>query len=105
MPLVDGYSSTQMIRQEEQKPATKLSSVAKDLGRTPIFAVSASLKPEDLGKFVEIGFDGWLLKPVDFRRLNLLLSGAFSAYSRKEGSYDRSRFKMGGWFAASLDTK
>jgi CheY-like chemotaxis protein len=105
MPLVDGYASTRLIREEESKPSTMLSLVAEVRGRTPIFAVSASLKADDLGKFLEMGFDGWLLKPIDFRRLNLLLAGAFSADARKEGLYDRSRFNLGGWFAASLSVK
>jgi CheY-like chemotaxis protein len=105
MPLVDGNTSTRMIRERESQTATQLSPVAKNLGRTPIFAVSASLRAEDLGKFIESGFDGWLLKPIDFRRLNVLLAGAFSADARQEGLYERTNFNMGGWFAISLDSK
>jgi CheY-like chemotaxis protein len=104
MPLVDGNASTRMIRDREGQTTTMLSPVAKKLGRTPIFAVSASLRPEDLGRFKESGFDGWLLKPIEFRRLNLLLAGAFSAEARQEGLYECAKFKLGGWFASSLDS-
>jgi CheY-like chemotaxis protein len=102
---VDGFASARLIRENEKDKATNLSFVAKELGRTPIFAVSASLKADDVDKFVDVGFDGWLLKPIDFRRLNLILTGAFSTDIRTEGLYDRSRFKLGGWFTASLVSK
>jgi CheY-like chemotaxis protein len=105
MPLVDGYISTRMIREHERKTDTVLPLEARSIGRTPIFAVSASLRAEDLEKFVEIGFDGWLLKPIDFQRLNLTLAGAFSSGKRQEGIYERSRFRLGGWFATPAYTK
>jgi CheY-like chemotaxis protein len=66
--------------------------------RVPIFAVSASLKMEEEDEFREAGFDGWLLKPIDFRRLSLLLGGAFSDVARREGYYHPDRFGIGGWF-------
>jgi CheY-like chemotaxis protein len=105
MPLVDGRASTILIREFERENPEKLSPVAKKVGRTPIFAVSASLVPEKQDFYMETGFDGWLLKPIDFRRLSLLLAGAFSEESRQEGLYDSLRFKLGGWFTASLDSK
>jgi CheY-like chemotaxis protein len=94
-----------MIRQHESSSDTVSSSVTASVGRMPIFAVSASLRAEDMENFVEIGFDGWLLKPIDFRRLNLLLAGASSSEKRQEGLYERSRFRLGGWFTASPCTK
>ncbi|RDW85559.1 hypothetical protein BP5796_03884 [Coleophoma crateriformis] len=90
MPSVDGTFSTKLIRfmetesmnrnkyngQEQQSPKP----------RVPIIAVSASL------------FDGWLMKPIDFRRLDLLLEGVKTPKSRREALYTPGQWDKGGWF-------
>lgn len=97
MPLVDGYIATKMIREFEKANPGQLSASARMYGRTPIFAVSASLNPSNLHKILETGFDGWLIKPVNFKRLNMYLLGAFSEEARKTAIFDPAQFLAGGW--------
>jgi CheY-like chemotaxis protein len=103
MPLVDGYAATRMIRESEKMHPEMLSEVALRYGRTPIFAISASLEPEMRNNLVDTGFDGCLVKPVSFKRLTILLKGAFSREFRKEGIYDNAQFVDGGWFCEDLE--
>jgi CheY-like chemotaxis protein len=102
MPLVDGYVATEMIRKFEQANPQLLSTTARMYGRIPIFAVSASLRPSHLHKILRTGFDGWVIKPVNFKRLNMYLLGAFSAEARKAAAFDPKHFLAGGWFDVSL---
>lgn len=99
MPIVDGFSSTKMIRSlEKTHPNTCLSGRATHNGRIPIFAVSASLVEKDREKYVQTGFDGWILKPVDFRRVNLLLKGIVDHGAREDCLYGPGMWEHGGWF-------
>lgn len=66
--------------------------------RLPIFAVSSSLNQHTKEELLEAGFDGWLSKPIDFQRLDIILKGAKCKRSRKEGRYRTKDFKAGGWF-------
>jgi len=93
-----------MIRELEKKSFHQLSNVAKIYGRTPLFAVSARISASDYDEFVANGFDGWLTKPVNFHRLKMILSGAFSAEARAEGIYENDDFAAGGWFKISIDS-
>ena len=99
MPIVDGFSSTKMIRSFEKTHSTTcLSRRARLNSRIPIFAVSASLVESEWQKYVETGFDGWILKPVDFERVGLLLKGLIDAETRKECVYQPGQWERGGWF-------
>jgi DNA-binding response OmpR family regulator len=99
MPIVDGFSSTKMIRSFEKTHSTVcLSRRARLNSRIPIFAVSASLVESERQKYVETGFDGWILKPVDFERVGLLLKGLIDAEARKECLYQPGQWERGGWF-------
>ncbi|OQV11121.1 Response regulator receiver domain-containing protein isoform 1 [Cladophialophora immunda] len=98
MPFVNGWQATQMIRSLE-KTTTDIPHSTDEYGRIPIFAISATLRKEQRQSFAASGFDGWLLKPVDFKRLALILSGAFNADSRKRGLYEEASFQQGGWFS------
>ncbi|KAF1998806.1 hypothetical protein P154DRAFT_621496 [Amniculicola lignicola CBS 123094] len=99
MPLVDGYVATEMIREFERENPQLLSKSAQLHGRTPIFAVSASLKPSHLPKILASGFDGWIIKPVNFKTLGVYLLGAFSVEARKTAAYDPNHFLAGGWLS------
>lgn len=105
MPLVDGYIATEMIREFEKANPRLLSPTAQVYGRTPIFAVSASLKPSHLHKILKTGFDGWVIKPVNFKRLNMYLLGAFSEEGRKAAAFDPAQFLAGGWFDVALEDR
>jgi hypothetical protein len=99
MPIVDGFSSTKMIRSFEKTHSTIcLSRRARLNSRIPIFAVSASLVENERHKYMETGFDGWILKPVDFERVGLILKGLIDAEARKECLYQPGKWERGGWF-------
>lgn len=99
MPIVDGLSSTEMIRKLEGSPEHQgHSPLAKSNGRIPIFAVSASLVENEKQKYVDAGFDGWVLKPIDFKRLNTLLSGIMDDEVRHSSLYEPGEWERGGWF-------
>ncbi|KAI9787442.1 MAG: hypothetical protein M1816_007490 [Peltula sp. TS41687] len=82
-----------MIRSfEKVNPSAGLSA------RVPIFAVSASLVERNREKYIEAGFDGWVLKPIDFKRLQLLLVGILQQDARNQAVYKEGKWERGGWF-------
>lgn len=93
MPIVDGLSAAKMIREYE---------VQADLGNdyVPIFAVSASLSEKDRQHYVDAGFDGWIMKPIDFQRIYELLEGVKSTEKRSSCFYRPGMWEQGGWFSA-----
>ncbi|KAL7924906.1 hypothetical protein ACQKWADRAFT_311077 [Trichoderma austrokoningii] len=102
MPIVDGLTSTKMIREMETSSKHKgHSTLASKCGRIPIFAVSASLVEELKNTYVEAGFDGWILKPVDFKRLSTLLKGIHDSETRDSCIYVPGEWERGGWFTES----
>lgn len=99
MPIVDGLTSTKMIRSYEKTHATKVLSLrAAFNGRIPIFAVSASLVEKERQKYIDAGFDGWILKPIDFKRLRVLMTGIVQSDVRESCLYTPSQWEKGGWF-------
>lgn len=102
MPIVDGLTSTKMIRAFEQKQqgAAALSPVAGPHGRIPVMAVSASLVEREKDTYVGAGFDAWILKPINFARLETLLRGLVDDAVRDEALYVPGEWERGGWFAA-----
>lgn len=99
MPIVDGLTSTKMIRSIEKSQTDKqLSERAALNGRIPIFAVSASLLERERQKYIDAGFDGWILKPIDFKRLNILMRGIVDDAARDSCVYQSGQWEKGGWF-------
>jgi CheY-like chemotaxis protein len=99
MPIVDGLTSTKMIRSfEKTHPTARLSRRAALNGRVPIIAVSASLVEKEKQTYVDAGFDGWILKPISFPRLNKLMKGIVDAAVREEALYTPGGWERGGWF-------
>lgn len=99
MPIVDGLTSTKMIRSyEKANSQSKLSARASINGRVPIFAVSASLVERQRQTYINAGFDGWILKPIDFKRLNVLLLGIVDDPIRVSCLYRPGEWEKGGWF-------
>ncbi|KAJ6049762.1 uncharacterized protein N7446_006911 [Penicillium canescens] len=94
MPIVDGLSATKMIREHEQA----MTSSGLPETRVPIFAVSASLLEKDREMYVQSGFDGWVMKPIDFHRVNLLLGGVRIKWMRNRCVYQPGIWEQGGWF-------
>lgn len=99
MPIVDGMKSTWMIRDFERSlPPDNLSTIATMNGRVPIFAVSASLLEKDARRYIDAGFDGWIMKPINFHRLNELLDCLRNEGARKNETYVPGHWEKGGWF-------
>lgn len=88
-----------MIRAFEHKAKqSALAPAAENHGGIPILAVSASLVERERPSYIGAGFDGWILKPIDFRRLNTLLEGTYSQDARKSSLYVPGQWERGGWF-------
>ncbi|KAE8153397.1 GAF domain-like protein [Aspergillus avenaceus] len=99
MPIVDGITSTKMIRQFEQESSdVTLSDFSSRNGQIPIFAVSASLLEKDIDIYTSAGFDGWIMKPINFDRLNTLLAGLRHDETRNNAAYQPGQWEIGGWF-------
>ena len=98
MPIVDGLTSTKMIRSFEKTHQGRLSRRASLNERIPIIAVSASLVEKDRQVYIDGGFDGWILKPVDFKRLNVLLRAIVEEETRNSCLYRPGNWEQGGWF-------
>jgi len=98
MPIVDGLTSTKMIRSYERTHANIYSPRAKLNGRIPIVAVSASLIEKDRQQYIDAGFDAWVLKPIPFDRLNMILAAIVDKDTRKDWLYKPGQWERGGWF-------
>ncbi|KAM7202505.1 hypothetical protein V8F33_002725 [Rhypophila sp. PSN 637] len=105
MPIVDGLNSTKMIREfeQEQKPdpeqgRTGLLTTAHRDYRIPIIAVSASLVEHKKDIYIGAGFDGWILKPIDFSRLETIIRGVGDEQARDDNLYVPGQWERGGWF-------
>ncbi|KAJ5090151.1 hypothetical protein N7532_008835 [Penicillium argentinense] len=94
MPIVDGSSATKMIREHEAELSTQQN-------RIPIFAVSASLVERDRQSYIDSGFDGWIMKPIDFHRVHVLLGGVSCSDVRNGCLYQPGMWEQGGWFEPS----
>ncbi|KAK3678614.1 hypothetical protein LTR78_001912 [Recurvomyces mirabilis] len=104
MPIVDGLTSTKMIRSYEKSHPTHLLSTRASLnGRLPIIAVSASLIERERQTYIDGGFDGWILKPISFPRLSEIMKGIVERKVRKENLYANGRWEKGGWFSEAQD--
>jgi len=100
MPIVDGLTSTKMIRSfEKSHPTHMLSTRASLNGRVPIIAVSASLIEKERQVYIDAGFDGWILKPISFPRLSEIMTGIVEKGVRQKNLYKPGGWESGGWFA------
>lgn len=101
MPLLDGHASTRMIRKlerEREVSGTAAATAAARHSRIPIFAVSASLTEAQRFEYAQDGFDGWVLKPIDYNRLEMLMHGVYTFETRRQSIYTPGEWESGGWF-------
>lgn len=102
MPIVDGLTSTKLIRSHEKtNPQHSLSARAGMNGRVPVIAVSASLEESKRQTYIDAGFDGWILKPISFSRLSELMTGIVDEQMRADLLYQSGMWEKGGWFATA----
>ncbi|KAG9544626.1 hypothetical protein KCU79_g16910, partial [Aureobasidium melanogenum] len=102
MPIVDGLTAAKVIRSfEKSHPSHLLSTRASLNGRIPIIAVSASLLERELQIYVDAGFDGWILKPISFPRLQEIMTGIVDKQVRHKNVYVKGEWERGGWFEGS----
>ena len=109
MPLLNGYETTERIRSLElnKKDCGSIRPSHKLNGRLPIFAVSASLLEAQHAEIHNLGIDGWILKPIDFKRLRVILRGVMDVVQRGKDVYTPGRscnWELGGWFAHAKDS-
>lgn len=78
-------------------PLTRVDS-SQLVRRVPIFAVSASLDQHSQDSLQAAGFDGWLSKPINFKRLGKVLEGLSSYEARRQATCQTGDFVAGGWF-------
>lgn len=103
MPILGGFEATQRIRQVEEQISKTNASMSMRLsrrlnGRIPIFAISASLLESQREELLRYGMDGWILKPVDFKRLNTILQGILDTTQRQKDVYQPGyNWERGGW--------
>jgi CheY-like chemotaxis protein len=102
MPILNGFEATVKIRKFETDsidPAGKSRRLSYELnGRIPIFAVSASLRESQREDMLNLGMDGWILKPIDFKRLRGILSGITDSTQRSQDVYNPGcSWEKGGW--------
>ncbi|THZ06319.1 hypothetical protein D6C93_01529 [Aureobasidium pullulans] len=102
MPIVDGLTATKVIRSFEKSHPTHLLSTRASLnGRIPIIAVSASLLERERDMYIDAGFDGWILKPISFQRLQEIMTGIVDKDVRHKNVYQLGEWERGGWFEES----
>ena len=100
MPILNGFEATRKIRDFEKelnKEMVRRPSHALN-GRIPIFAVSASLFEHQREELAGHGIDGWILKPIDFKRLAVILKGVIDPIQRQNDIYRPGcSWEKGGW--------
>ncbi|KAK7464699.1 hypothetical protein VKT23_005906 [Stygiomarasmius scandens] len=101
MPILDGFESSVRIREIESTDEDAPRRLSHQLnGRLPIFAVSASLYEAQRDKLSNAGMDGWILKPIDFKRLKIILKGVTDRSQRERDIYHPGcNWEIGGWLA------
>lgn len=100
MPILDGYEASRKIREVERAsgPSCRASGLLN--GRIPIFAVSASCAEQQRDKLTDSGMDGWILKPINFSRLAVVLSGISNPAQRQSDMYHHGcNWEAGGWLS------
>ncbi|EJU03328.1 hypothetical protein DACRYDRAFT_65545 [Dacryopinax primogenitus] len=100
MPILNGFEASEKIREFERGNPPVQDAVRPSVainGRIPIFAVSASLVEGAREAMYDRGMDGWILKPIDFRRLGALLRGITDNVQRGNDVYKPGQWEAGGW--------
>ncbi|KAL7273285.1 hypothetical protein RUND412_003869 [Rhizina undulata] len=103
MPIMDGETSTSLIRQHEKLNAAEgLPEKHIFNGRIPIFAFGTRhcLFEERREEYIRMGFDGWLMKPMRLKMLETLMASIVDPSVRRHVTYVPGKWGASGWFAA-----
>ncbi len=76
MPVMDGFEATREIRKREKKQGTK---------RIPIIALTAHAMKDDREKFIAVGMDDYITKPVKKEVLYEVVEKHISLLNKKSG--------------------
>ncbi|PVH79312.1 hypothetical protein DL98DRAFT_461314 [Cadophora sp. DSE1049] len=103
MPTVDGALATRMIRFHEKESNFRNQQsngreVQTPRQRVPVLAMSTALVEENRFEYIQNGFDGWIMKPIDFQRLDLILQGVKNPELKRNSLYVPGQWEKGGWF-------
>jgi CheY-like chemotaxis protein len=110
MPICDGFTATKRIRQLEtdgpnpskpHSPSTSPQLPSQSDSAVPIFAVSASLLENQYDQLITCGFSGFILKPINFARLQDLMRGTYDPAALDANQYIPGRWEKGGWLQGS----
>ena len=102
MPVIDGIQSTRLIREFEHNLKPVTSPHVQAYGRIPIIAVSASISENNRQSYIDVGFDGWIVKPIDFQRLETVLAATEDVGVRRGMRYGMQKWEKGGWFGDGI---
>lgn len=86
MPILDGYSTTQKIRENEAKSDSNV--------RQLIIALTANAFTEDLDKCLSVGMDDFLAKPFELQQLQTILAKHFETKSQVFYANDTNEIEM-----------
>jgi light-regulated signal transduction histidine kinase (bacteriophytochrome) len=105
MPICNGQDACVRIREAERKRTDSRTLAGRPAahilnGCIPILAVSATLSYDMREEIAELGFDGWLLKPIDFKRLHSLLKSLTHPEHRQTEQWKPGHaWEKGGWLS------
>lgn len=98
MPIVSGLEASERIRNIENTKGFRKAGATRLRSHIIIFAISASIIEQQYDELVRYGVDGWILKPIDFRRLQQILRGVNDPSLRKGDVYHPGyNWEDGGW--------
>ena len=100
---MDGFAVTELIRAVEAETMGAVKNDAGTVPHIPILAVSSSVVETEKDKYIEAGLDGWIMKPIDSTRLELLLRGVSDQNVREMCTYKPGQWDIGGWFEHMAD--
>lgn len=107
MPILNGFQATERVREMENDGPLDNQGHRQSHqlnGRIPIFAVSATLKEDMKDRMLTYGLDGWLLKPLDFKRLTDLMSGITDVDQRIRHKHKSGGdWERGGWLTDPVE--
>jgi CheY-like chemotaxis protein len=73
MPVMNGYEATRVIRTSSHAEASTI----------PIIAVTADVFEEDVARVMACGMNGYISKPIDYKKLLQVLKEALEKQHRE----------------------